>query len=453
MAWGKCLVLCLMILGSQAPAQILELSREQAISLARQAWLGGDLVLAEAIAGRIVAVNGTDVEALLLLAAIEERKGHAKRALDLGRRAWAASRDRPMALRHEIANLTASAAYGAEKPRLAALWLGRALATAPDAERAARTTASLRAVRRTVPLTFSGGLAISPTDNLNDGATSGLWAVDDLVIGGLSGWSLAQPGLVTTAQLGAAYTWGEDLSANRLTLDLDGNFHQLDPDAARANPTLDASDLDLLRVSLGWSRALALGADDRPGVLQLETSQSWYGGRPYARALRLEAEVPLSAALTLDAVQERQWTDGAQVNGTSLHLKAARQLNFPWGKGRADFAMGATLLRGDEVNATYDHLDASLVVDPGLSPGGISSRFGLSLHQRTYKDYALFANVFATNGRSDKGVTLTASFNLDRLPVAGMTPTLTLQRQIVRSNISKYQNDATRISFGLAARF
>lgn len=455
------IALGLVVWAGVASAETLDLNRDQAVGLARQAWLAGDVGLAYAISTRIVAVDGADVEALLLLSACEARLGHFDRAMQLGRRAWGAARaaGRPDGLRQEIAVQVAASAFGAGQMRRAVFWMDRAVQVAPTDAQRERSLADLRQLKARVPLSFSGNLTVAPTDNLNNGANSGLWAVDDLVIGGLSGWSVAHAGVVTSATLGAEYDLGVTESGqakNRAGLTLDATFHSLTEAETRDNPTLDASDLDMTRVALHWTHARVLPGIGRPVELTLEVSKTWFGGLPYADALRAEALLPLTGGalpLTLQAVQERQWTEDEAVNGRSLHLVAGRGLQLPWGTGRVDLSFGATWLRGGAINATYDLYDASLSVDPALHLGPVSTLFGLSLSHRAYDDYVLLGNIHATNGRTDDGLTLRASFGFDRLSVAGMVPTVTLQRQIVTSNISKYETQSTTVNFGLAARF
>ena len=62
-------------------------------------------------------------------------------------------------------------------------------------------------------------------------------------------------------------------------------------------------------------------------------------------------------------------------------------------------------------------------------------------------------NIHASRGRTDHGVWLRAGLGFEQVKLAGMTPTLTLQRQMNWSDISKYQTAATTVYLGLAADF
>jgi hypothetical protein len=450
-----------------AAAETVSLSRDQAIAVARRAWLGGDVALAYAIASKIAAADPTDVEALLLVSACNEVLGRSEQSFQIGRQAWTAARaaGRPEGLRFEIAVQTARAAFAAERPRQAAFWLGRAVDLAPDPARQAATQRDLAQVKSQIPLTFSGSLQISPTDNLNNGATVGLLIVEDTVIGLLSGWSVAREGVVTTAQVGAEYNLGvtrSGLARSSLGIDLSGTFHQLSAAEALANPSLDGSQLDLVRgaIRLSQDRLLQFGpSGELPIQVSLEASQSWYAGEPYAPSLRAEATVQVSGPdapmqFALQTVIERQWQDAPshEVDGLRLYLNGQRGLDLPWGEGKLRLAIGASFLRSDFANTTYDMLDASVSLDPGVKIGKVQSQFSLGASWRHHDEFSLFfAN--ATKGRTDRGLSQRVSFSLDDVTVLGLTPTLTVQRQMSWSNISKYETEATSVYFGFAREF
>lgn len=58
-----------------------------------------------------------------------------------------------------------------------------------------------------------------------------------------------------------------------------------------------------------------------------------------------------------------------------------------------------------------------------------------------------------TKGRTDHGLWLRAGLGLEEMKLAGMTPSLSVMRQLTWSNISKYQTASTTLYLGLAAEF
>ena len=113
-----------LVLTLPALAQTVSLGRDQAVAVARQAWLAGDVPLAYAISSTIVAADPDDVEALLLLSATNGAMGNANLAIHLGKQAWVAARaaGRPGGLRYDIAHQTARAALSLGQPRRARWW-------------------------------------------------------------------------------------------------------------------------------------------------------------------------------------------------------------------------------------------------------------------------------------------------------------------------------------------
>ena len=457
---GVVALICgLALLAGSATAEILTLTRDQAVAVARRAWLSGDAVLAYAIVSKIVAADPLDVEALLLLSASTEALGHPGAAFTLGRRAWSAAQvvGRPQALRYEIALQTAHAALTAGQKRSAAHWLGRAVEVAPTPAARSQSEGDLRQVKSRIPLSFSGSLRVSPTDNLNNGAVSGRWTVEDYYLGQLAGWSVAHGGVLTSAQVTATYNLGVTPSGrarNALGFGLSTTLHSLSASEAAANPDLDPTELDSWRAALKWTQDRLM--DDRPPLrISLEASQSWFGGVAYSPALRAEVAVPLTQTgdLTLEAVLERQWPQ-TPITAASLHLDGHRQVTLPWGDGTLIYGLGATFLRSSAPNSTYDSLDASLILDPKLPLDKVSSHVGIGVTWRHNDDWLLgIGNIHASRGRTDHGVWLRAGLGFEQVKLAGMTPTLTLQRQMNWSDISKYQTAATTVYLGLAADF
>lgn len=363
--------------------------------MARQAYLSGDPVVTYAIASKISTADPGDVEALLLLSASTEALGHPRVAFAFGKRAWAEAQKakRATGLRFDIAQQTAHAALSAGNFRGAALWLGRAVDLAPNPDVRSQRQADRRRIESLVRLSFSADLQVSPTDNLNNGATTGLLIVQDQVVGRISGWSVAHAGILTYGKIGADYALGVTGSGkarNSLGVAISATLHRLTAPAAAADPKLQGADLDLWTTSLHWTQERFLdGAAfaGRPTMrLTLEASQNWFAGQPYSPTLRGEIEVPLTMTqgpddLSLVATLERQWQDAPSgvVTGASLHLQGLSDLTLPWAKGQLGYGFGATVLRSDWSNTTSDSLDASLTLDPGLPAGPVHSRFGIGV--------------------------------------------------------------------------
>lgn len=444
----------------------LNLTRVEAVALARSAYLAGNLALADAIARHLIQADPADVEALLILSAAEEALGHPEVGLEFGRRAWAAARaqGREAALRHEIARQTAHAALSAGRHFTTTAWLRRALSVAPGPEAAAATARDLAEVRQHSPLHFSFSASVSPTDNLNAGASTGLLAIDEIVVGQISGWSVAHAGFVANGQAGVTWDLGTSAGGRRqdsLSADLSFALHALTPAEQAANPTLDASDLDMTTARLSWARDFALPRSNRAGRWTLEASQTFYGGAPLAPGLRGSLDLGLPAAKgaerILTAVIERQWQDAPSnsVDGFSLGLNGSRQTPV-LGGAMISYGLTGSKLDSDWSNTSYASLAAQVTLSPDARLGPFRAALTLGGDWRDYPVYSLgFANV--TKGRTDLGAFLQLKIGLDQPRALGpkltVTPILGLERRITTSNISKYDTRATTLTLGLAAAF
>ena len=456
-----CAVVLALFVGDRAQAETLDLTRAEAIVVARKAFLGGEPALADAIARQLVAADPKDVEALLLLAASEEALGRADSGYYWGQKAWAAARGgrASPALRYEIARQTAHAALTGENFHAAARWLNRSVAVAPDANAAGQSQRDLAQVRARMPLTYSASLQISPTDNLNNGASTGLLVVDDTVIGGISGWSVAHAGYLATAQVGAVWSLGVTPSGkarNSFGLTMTSVLHALTKAEAQANPTLRASDLDMWSLTGSWVHEIALPGADHPLALTVEATQNWYGGAAYAPSLRGKVDYDLpqrgQTAWHLSGVIEHQWQDAPSngVNGISLGLDGTRALRVL----NADLTYGisATALRSDWSNSTYDGAEAHLSLQSLGQIGPFQPSLGIGANWRHYAEYSLgFANV--TDGRTDQGIWAQVGLTLPEVHIGVLSPTISLRSTDVRSNISKYQTHSTAVYLGLSAQF
>lgn len=455
------LALALGLTGGAVHAETVSVTRAQAILVGRAAYLDGNAALADAVARQLVQANPQDVEALLLLSASEQALGHASAGYDYGQRAWAVARAarKPRILRYEIARQTAHAAMAGNRLSAAGRWLRRSMTVAPDPATKAQSAADLAHVVAATPLTFSGSFQVSPTDNVNHGAATGLLAIDTTVIGGISGWSVARAGYLAAGQLTATRNLGVTASGkarNSLSFGLSGVLHWLTASETRANPDLRAHDLDYYSATAGWTHEIALPGHNRPLSLTAEVEQTWYDGQPYAPTLRGKVDYALphmgTGNLILSAVLERQWQDAPSgvVNGTNLSLAgdmpvAALGSHFGYG-------LGATFLRSAWSNTTYDAYDAHLSLTPDARLGPFRVSVGIGGTWSHYAEYSLgFANV--TKGRTDQGFWTRATFGLPDVSVWGMVPSVSLRHEQTISNISKYHTNQTALYFGLAANF
>lgn len=457
----RAIAACLLTLGLCGPvqAQVVDLTRPQALNLARTVFLRGDASLANAIARRLVEVDPNDVEALLLLCATEEVLGNPEAAVIFGRRAWdaAARARRPVGLRYEIARQTGHAAMSAERVLAAQFWLRRAIAVAPNDALAEQSQSDLDIAGQFSPLKSTLSFQLIPTTNINGGSVSDVFLIDDVVIGGLSGWSEAQPGVIAVANLDLLYALPGG-NRDRFGISLTEALPKLTPAAARQNPDLDDADLQSQSAVLRYEHDLQLPIIQTSGRMTLSGSQSWTGGTGSGAGLRGKLEVSLldspDAAMLLSGLAERQWpaADGEVIDGYVFTLDSTQAL-APLG-GVLQMGIEGSFLRSDAVNNTYDAYEVSLGFAPDAPIGPVAWSALLTLGAKDYPRYQpIGGGIDATNGRHDTSAGLSFTLRPQEGTIFGLTPYLALSHQANWSNISRYETQNNSVTLGLSQSF
>lgn len=249
--------LALALFGSSATAQTtVDLTLDQARSVAMQAFLADDTRLAIQIAEAILLRQPDDVQSLLIVAAGAPRLGDPTRGHEAGARAWTlAATDLQ---KYEAARLTALAAANDERYTLSTFWLRRALTVAPNQAERDRTLNDARGVAQLNPwanrLTFS----LTPSSNVNGGAEdSELTVAGNSAVGQINAGGLALAGWRATLGFGTQYRFHQnEKSRSLIAIDYQGSRVWLTEDTNVTNQSLRT---DTLQASLRHERALENG--------------------------------------------------------------------------------------------------------------------------------------------------------------------------------------------------
>lgn len=453
--------------GPLAAQEPLTLNRDQAVLLARQAYMAGDYLLANQIARRILTVLPEDPAALLLFAATGPELGEARLARQSGAAAWAlaGAGGAPDQFRYEIARHTAHAALVEGRPMISEYWLRRAVDVAPDAAARGRSTQDLRDLRARRKFSAQASLSLEPSTNLNAGSSGGLLLIDDsYYIGPISVTGQALSGL--RLRYGGMLSWRLAPTAagqTELSLSARGALHSLSPASRRAiaadrmlsGSGFDSSDLNEFALEAGLRRSFALpwGPEGMAGQAGLSLGHDWAGGQalgPYVSAALVlpvlagpEGRLDLVARLRAQAP-----STGSTTFARSLQIEASHKLGP--GQLRLGFGLAGQSRAGD-INATYDQITARIgyAIDR-IGPFRIEALAIGSL--RDQDDFRL-GPLAVTDGRHDQRLDLSLTLGLPDKTFLGLEPQATLTGVRVRSNISRYTVDEVALGFGLAARF
>ncbi|MFN3972611.1 MAG: hypothetical protein ACK4L4_14775 [Gemmobacter sp.] len=437
-----------------APPRVVTLTTAQAQILARDAYAAGDHALARALAVRLLEADPNDPRALLIVTATAPALGDPARGRSAGRAAWAAAKGAPL-LRYEIARHTARAALSEGKPEMAQLWLRRAVDVAPDAAAVSRTAEDHRRIAAQRRFSWKIDLAVTPTSNLNGGASGDSLTVNGtLPIGSLSGAAQALSGVRGSAQVRLAWKLppGPRHRAEA-SLRLYSTANQLSSEARALAPEARGSDFDFSTVEAALALDWAALPQARPVRLTFGGGRSWFGGAALGPHLRVGVDYPLitraDAALRVGLTGERQWRSGGQIDAAVLRLDGGRHMA---GGGRVMFGASFRDVSGSNANATFRAAGVEVAWTPVQPLAGAEITLRASAGWRGHDFYTL-GPIGLTDGRQDRTLGLTVEATLPSLSMMGYAPRIALQGERVRSNVSRFDTRTLALTVGVASRF
>jgi hypothetical protein len=460
---GPVLAALLWALAPAAGAQTisrLDLSPPEARSLAVQAVLAGDAILAHQLASALVVRDPEDAAALRVLAAVEPVLGRPAAGRAAAAEAWRLSGSPER--RYEAARLAARAALAEDRPGLARWWLRLALLSAPTSDETARTRQDAARLGDMMPWRWDASLSFGPSRNVNGGSETPFNVIEGLPFVGvisvdgraLSGWTGILE-LSARRRLAESETtrWEAGLKVWARGVTLSDEARALI--AAERDPEdgpLTGADFSssLVEASLRHDRLAGrwlLGAEAAAGL-------AWHGGELSYGLMRGAAKAarPLGErqGLSFDAFTERRWSEdgdrqadrvGASVEW-SVRLERAGRLAFSLGRG-------ATLSDNRNTASDYWAVQARWTLAEPVGPARLDLRVGA---QRTdYPDYAVFFPV--PGGRQDERRWASVEATFADWDVAGFAPVVSVEASRTDSNVSRFDAEGVTVGFGFRSTF
>ncbi len=449
---SACLAL---IFAAPVAAETVQLGIEDARVLARQAYLAGDLKLANQIAYGLLKADPSDPQALILIAATDPALGRPKEGRKAAARAFRSTKD--PALRFETSFYAASAAVTEEKYSTAKYWLRRSYQAATTEEQKTNIATAFRKVRARDPLSVQLDFGIAPSNNINNGSDSDLLVIDGVFpIGVLSGTAQALSGLRYSLGADLKYTLSEDPThKTTLGMRVSSNFYSLSSEAKRLAPTARSSEFETLFVDATLEHKLAAQGKAIPDEYRLSVGGLWYGGsRNYqfvsaglARSFRASDRVVYRLSGTATHLDYTT----SQEDAMQYALDLTRNHRLESGDFLA-LNLGLRAGKSDDFNAEYTGLEARAFYAFGKPMGPVQLDLGLTLGLRDYEDYRI-GFLFLPNGREDKYAAATVGMTLPDLNYFGFVPRVTLRAQKTNSNISRFEQNSFSLAIGLRSAF
>lgn len=354
--------------------------------------------------------------------------------------------------KRRAARLAAGAEFQAGRFIRAEWWLRRASNYSRTADDRASIAQDFRRVRDRNPFSARLSFSISPSDNVNGGAESPLFFLDDFAFI-LAPRSVALSGLEYSGDVELSYRISQN-ERQTTSLGLYGyaRTFTLSSSPRASAPGVSGGDyaLSLLEASINHRRLIFrnLGLSNA----SLRIGRVWYGGDPvwdYARlALSQDIRLNQNASANVEIAVERQRSlDGIQPDATiyDLTLGYARRLQ------NADIVRVSLSSRWNDASIpTYAYDDHRLTIGYQLGRPVLGTRLSgsLAVGRKSYDVFSL-----SLNGRRDNYVRASLSAVFEDISYYGFSPSLTLVATRTESNVARFTTRSAQIRLGLQSSF
>lgn len=448
---GLTLIAALSAWGFSAPADSVDLSLPQAQALAVQALHENRPKLAYRLSEGLLLANPRDGRAHYTQAlAFSQVKayGFARRSASK-----AYSNAETPVQKYEAAQLASQAAYADERLTLSQLWLRRAVHHAPTEEVRQDAIKAFRTVRARNPLNFNLKFSVTPSDNVNNGSNTPYNIIDGVpVVGILSPSAQAIAGIVATTDLSASYrvSYGER-HMTRIT----GRAYTRNVKFNNPVPGLSGSDLSSSRVQMGVSHSVIGPSKRSQWDFDLTGGRTWYGGSPLYDFARLGAErhqrLGDRTRLSFGSAVEFQEDETFPYNDATQYEAFAQVSYTLGGGGRLGGYINFRDTETDGVNRAREQWTGIVSYTMGreIGPAKLSFQLGHSIVD--YDNYSIGGPV--PGGRSDDSTFGGVTATFKDWSYMGFVPTVSVNAEKTRSNISRFDVDETSVSLGIRSEF
>ena len=442
-------------LAAQSQGTVVSFTLDEARTVAEQALQAGDPDIALQVAAGLLRVNPNDAFAHFVIAVANAQKNNLRQGRKAAAQAYRYSES--SIRRFESAQLAARLSYAEGRPTLTQLWMRRAVQHAPSDEVESQIAREYAQVRTQNPWSFQIGVGLRPSDNVNNGADTGLNLIDGVPATGiLSPDARALSGVIGTLDILTGYRLrGDGLSTTTLGGRLFIKQVRLSDEARAMAPMASDDDFASTYAEASLRHAFAIGSDGY-GSVDLSLGRFWSGGRASYDFGRVSAM--------------RGWRLNAQTGVTVSGLYENRLRIDPDSEDAQIYGLGARFFRrltnGDllsldltlrdinSINVNYDYSTTALRAAYNFSNpvGPVQVSTGVTFG---YSDYQQFNVGFISvpGGRQDESILADVTFLFQGIDYAGFAPTMRLQAGKSRSNVSRYDTKELSVSMGVRSKF
>ncbi|MEM6309904.1 MAG: hypothetical protein AAF754_07625 [Pseudomonadota bacterium] len=433
----------------------LSLTLPQARSLAAEALRDGELILARDIAMGLVQANPKDAYAYSVLTAVYRVLGDPKLSRAAARLHYKYAQNQEE--KFHAAHVAGQVAFDQERLSTAQIWLRRAALHAQTPQQDAQLARDYRAVRRKNPFRISISASVTPSDNVNNGASSAVETVNGApTFAILAPGSLALSGTVATLNAQASYRLNRTQTSQST---IGARFYtrqvRLSDEAREQDPTRSNNDFGVTYVDASFDYAFALGKPGNSAGVRVAAGRVWAADSVAydltQMSLRRGLLLSPKDRLSLEALGEfRNSARSSDTDATVLRLTTTYRRAFE-NSDRASLAFRVEDVVSDARNASFGSWSVRAGYDFGKQLGPVRISTGVTFGNTNYDTFERIGPV--PGGRQDEtfGADLTILFpNLD---YAGFAPSMNVRATRTTSNVSRYSTEELSVGFGIQSKF
>ena len=356
--------------------------------------------------------------------------------------------------RFESANLAAQLSFADARLTGSQFWLRRAVDHAPDEVARAKTISVFKNVRARNPLRFDFRFSATPSDNVNNGASSPLNVIDGVpVVGTLSPSAQALSGVITTAKVALSYRLAQgEGRETRLRARVNARRVKITDQVAG----LRGSDLSSTTAELGVSQYLRGGREIVTWKFDVDGGRVWYGGDPLYDFARLGAQrhekLGKRVLLSFGAdVEEQQDKANRGADATVLGGFAALGLDLSGG-GRFGLQLQYRETDSSGVNRSSQQWTGIASYQMGRAIGPVRVEFSLGASTLDFNQYRV-GFITVPGGRKDDSIFGGVTATFDNWGYMGFVPTVSVTSEKSDSNISRFDVEETSLTLGIRSEF
>lgn len=416
--------------------------------LARQALEAGDFDTALAQSARVLSVNPTEPNALLIRALALRAQGRFQDSFDAAVAAFGNTDND--ALRFEAALLAGELSARLERFTRAQFWLRRADQLAPPQFRP-QVADAFRQVAALNPLSFNLTFSVIPSDNVNNGSESTIIGLDTGFLT-LSDEDQALGGLEASFGASVSYRLSQsDESRTDLLFDLALTEVRLDSEARTLAPEVENSDFDFAATVIGLRHRKLIWPNLGATEGTLIAGRSWFGGEPQAfwREIALRQFVARDErnTLTFGARFRNETRDGSPISENNTF-----GLSFQWNRlleSGATLSMGVALNDTNSESNAIDNLAVRLFASRTFNRvGPVQPSFLISATTQNFSEFSV-----GVDGRRDNTINLRLDFTFPDISYFGFVPQATVEARRVFSDLDAFERRAVSVGLTAVSRF